>query len=491
MAKEQLWNSGWEFCELALCDSSYEIPQDAVWQNVDIPHDYMIYDTHGLYRTSIGWYRKSLRIEELSSSEEMVLRFDGVYMDTTVFVNGAKALEWKYGYSTFEVELTPYLQKGENLIYVRVVYQEPNSRWYSGAGIYRNVWLKKREKNHIVSDGIYITPVKQDEEHWQITIDTELFIQEEACQSFLLKQCLLDSSGKALVENSIELTELPAADENGVIVVSQKVGPVQNPSLWDIGKGNLYSVRTQLFDGERLIETAEQKIGFRTMEFSPEQGFLLNGRRVKVNGACEHHDFGALGAAFYKEAARRKFVMLRKMGVNAIRTSHNMPAPELMDLADEMGFLIVSESFDMWEKPKTTYDNARFFNDWYEKDVASWVRRDRNRASLMMWSIGNEIQDTLVEGRGLQITRNLKDAVRKHDYRKHAPVTLGSNFMKWEQPQECAKELDCVGYNYAEYLYDEHHGKYKDWVIYGSETASVLASRGIYHFPLDKALCSF
>ena len=177
------------------------------------------------------------------------------------------------------------------------------------------------------------------------------------------------------------------------------------------------------------------------MGFLPDQGFLLNGKKTKINGVCEHHDFGCLGAAFSKEAARKRLLLLRKMGVNAIRTAHNMPAPELMELTDEMGFLVMSEAFDMWEKPKTDYDYARFFSEWYEKDVESWVRRDRNHVSLMMWSIGNEIQDTLDEKRGMEITRDLRDAVRKYDKRNHAPITLGSNFMKWENPKTAATKV--------------------------------------------------
>lgn len=485
MASKLLWNDGWEFCELELDEQNCRMPEKASWRKVDIPHDWMIYDTHNLYRNSIGWYRKKMIVEKEEPEEEIVLRFDGVYMDSSVFVNGNPAGEWKYGYSAFEVEITPFLKKGENLICVRAVYREPNTRWYSGAGIYRNVWLKKRKKNHIASDGVYITPVKLKGNTWSVEIDTEVVLKEaDKGELFFLKQYLTDLRGNLIAEGEKSIDSL----KEGSAVISQSLAPVINPTLWDIGKGNLYHITTQLLKGKEVLETEEQSIGFRTMEFSPEKGFLLNGRKVKVKGVCEHHDLGALGAAFYKEAARRKLKQLREMGVNAVRTSHNMPAAEFMELADEMGFLIVSEAFDMWEKPKTAYDYARFFNDWHEKDVASWIRRDRNHASLMMWSIGNEIQDTLVKERGLEITINLKNAVRRHDYKNHAPVTLGSNFMKWENPQECAKELDCVGYNYSEYLYEEHHKAHKDWIIYGSETASVLASRGIYHFPLDKPI---
>lgn len=485
MAAKLLWNDGWEFCELELNEQNLKIPEEALWERVDIPHDWMIYDTHHLYRDSIGWYRKEFHSTEWKPEEEVILRFDGVYMDTSVFINGMLAGEWKYGYSTFEIEASPFLQSGQNIIHVRVVYRDLNTRWYSGAGIYRNVWFKTRNRNHIVSDGIYVTPIRQQDGNWRVETDTEIVLDDAKEQSsFSVRQRLTDMQGNLIAEDEKHLQEL----QGSRIIVSQSTGPVESPMLWDIGKGNLYRLVTQLLLGDRILETEEQNIGFRTMEFLPDKGFMLNGRRVKVNGVCEHHDLGALGAAFYKEAARRKLMKLREMGVVAIRTAHNMPAPELMDLADEMGFLVMSEAFDMWEKPKTTYDYARFFNDWYERDVASWVRRDRNHASLMMWSIGNEIPDTLVEERGMEITVSLKETVRHHDYKKHAPVTIGSNYMKWDNPQKGADILDCVGYNYSEYLYDEHHREHKDWVIYGSETSAVLASRGIYHFPLEKSV---
>lgn len=483
MAAKVLWNEGWEFCEQGYSASGYQYPEGTSWERVDIPHDWMIYDTHNLYRSSIGWYRKEFALQDLRQEEEICLRFDGAYMDTTVFVNGSLAGEWKYGYSTFEFNITPFLRKGVNEVSVRVVYQSPNTRWYSGAGIYRNVWWKSRNKSHIVSDGIYITPIKVDENRWNVDISTEIELGTgEDNRKFALKQFVKNAYGLTIAESTEQIDSL------GNVVVKQQLTEIINPQLWDIEMGNLYTLSTQLWSEEELLECEEQNFGFRTMAFSSDKGFLINGKHVKVNGVCEHHDFGALGAVFSKAAARRKLTLLRKMGVNAIRTSHNMPAVEFMDLTDEMGFLVVSEAYDMWEKPKTTYDNARFFNDWFEKDVESWVRRDRNRASLMMWSIGNEIQDTLVAERGEEITLALRDAVRKFDYEKHAPVTLGSNFMKWENPKECAKQLDCVGYNYSEYLYDEHHKENPDWVIYGSETASILSSRGVYHFPLAKSI---
>lgn len=443
MAITKKWNDGWGFLERKLSEEAYQLPCETEWDQVDLPHDWMIYDTHALYRDSCGWYRKEFYIEKQIKEEQILLRFDGVYMDSTVYINKKEAGSWKYGYSTFEIDITPFLMEGKNEILVRVVYKQPNTRWYSGAGIYRNVWWKVRKKSHIVSDGIYVTPVRETEERWRVETDVELcFAEEEKTEPdrFQVKQQLFDPDNRLAAEWNERLT--------GQLLVNS-VMTVENPVLWDVGQGKLYRLHTELWKEDELYEQEDTLFGFRSFLFSPEEGFFINGRHVKIYGVCEHHDLGCLGAAFSRPAMVRRLAMLREMGVNAIRTSHNMPAPELMDLADEMGFLILSEAFDMWEKPKTTYDYSCYFNDWYERDIASWVRRDRNHPSLFMWSIGNEIQDVLTEGRGNELTRLLRDAVRRHDPKNHAPVTHGSNYMKWENPQLCSGLLDCQGYNYS------------------------------------------
>lgn len=485
LADKCLWNAGWKFCEQELSDENYRIPEHARFQKVDIPHDWMIYDAHHLYRNSIGWYFKEFELDEVREDEEISLRFEGIYMDSAVFVNGSRAGEWKYGYSAFELNITPFLIKGNNRILVRVVYHEPNTRWYSGAGIYRNIWRLKRKKDHIRADGIYITPVREEDGLWHVDVEAEVCFGEASPEDvFLLKQTICGQSGQPLAQDEREA--VPVSGGEGVF--TQRLTGIENPRLWDIGEGNLYLLTTELWKNGELWDCEKVRFGFKTMEFTPDKGFYLNGKRRKINGVCEHHDLGCLGAAFSREAAKRRLLLLREMGVNAIRTAHNMPAPELMELTDEMGFLVMSEAFDMWEKPKTDYDYARFFREWHMRDVESWVRGSRNHVSLMLWSIGNEIQDTLDEKTGIELTHALVSAVRKYDSRRHAPVTLGSNFMKWENPQKCACLLDCVGYNYSEYLYEKHHREHKDWVIFGSETSSILSSRGIYHFPLDKAI---
>ena len=484
MNKKILFNDGWEFAKSGLELDVGDI-NSLVFEPVDIPHDWLIYNTLDLYEDSIGWYRKRFTLSR--RSDQTLLYFDGVYMDSTLYVNGRFAGEWKYGYSSFEHDVSEFLKEGTNEIILKVVHQSPNSRWYSGAGIYRNVWLKERSENHIVTDGIYIS-TKCNGNRWEVEVDTEFNIVTDVQISHkIIRENQIIASSRELVK---------AGNNNGVNTQRMYV---ENPLLWSTEEPNLYKLITQMEliktdeNGNKSIECIEcitQNLGFRTITLDPEQGLFLNGKKMKLNGVCEHHDLGALGAAFNKTALRRRFTLLKEMGVNAIRTAHNMPAPELMDLADEMGFLVLSEAFDMWERPKTTYDYARFFKDWAYKDVKSWVMRDRNHPSLLMWSIGNEIYDTHADERGQEITRMLMNYVREFDPKGNAGITIGSNYMAWENAQKCADILKIVGYNYAEHLYHKHHKEHPDWVIFGSETSSVVQSRGVYHFPFEKAILS-
>jgi len=267
---------------------------------------------------------------------------------------------------------------------------------------------------------------------------------------------------------------------------------VSSPRLWDIEDPYMYSLVTSVStdDNGSISDRVISPLGFRTISFDANKGFFLNGRNVKINGACQHHDLGALGAAMNKTALRRQFIKLMEMGVNSIRTSHNMPAREVFELADELGILIYTESFDMWELPKTEFDYGRFFPTWWERDVTSWVKRDINHPSLIIWGIGNEIYDTH-GGDGLKWTRLLRDKVREIDYRHNAYIGIGSNYIEWENAQKCSDLLELSGYNYGERLYDAHHEKYPNWVIFGSETASTVQSRGIYHFPYENRLLTF
>ncbi len=470
----QLWNDGWCFLKTEADSRKEQIAgREQEFAAVDLPHDWLIDNTLDLYEDSTGWYRKTFLVEALFD-KRVFLYFEGIYMDSTVYVNDEIVGEWKYGYSSFTMDVTKFLRQGENEVLVRVNFKSPNSRWYSGAGIYRDVWFIETEETYLPMHATYASAKKQGE-------DFLLYLKTQICGSESAKTQvsyrLLDDIGE---EVGIEPAEGDVARTYRVV----------KPKLWDVDSPNLYTLCTILsLDGEVLQEERE-RIGFREIHLSPEEGFFLNGRKIKLNGVCEHHDLGALGAAFNKAAMRRKLRLLKEMGVNALRGTHNMMAPGLLELADEMGILFVSEAFDMWERAKTPYDYARFFPEWWEKDVESWVKRDRNHPSVILWSIGNEIYDTHAGERGQEVTRMLKDTVEKYDPCQNAYVTIGSNYMPWENAQKCADIVKVAGYNYSEKYYKEHHEKYPDWVIYGSETSSIVQSRGVYHFPLAAGVLS-
>lgn len=488
-----LFCEDWEFYKAPL-GSEYE--DSWTFRAIDVPHDWLIEDVNRLYETSTGWYRKKFRYQK-KDGIRTYLRFDGVYMDSRVYVNGQQAGEWKYGYSAFLLDVTELIRDGENTVLVRVDYQAPNSRWYSGAGIFRKVWLCESSEIHFGNDGIYIsTAPKKNSDSFLVTVTSEILQKKEGSFAGIrVRQTILDAEGNPVTTCE---SDTCAADVSCIPDASRAEGSryalttqelvVQKPVLWDITAPYLYTLRSEILAENDVLQRTEQQFGFRTIEYTTEHGFFLNGRHVRLHGSCEHHDNGCLGAVSNAAALRRRFRKLREMGVNAIRTSHNMPSSEFMELADETGMLVLSEGFDMWERSKTDYDYARFFDEWVEKDVASWIRRDRNHPSIIGWSIGNEIYDTHADERGQEVTALLKRLVELHDPRGNGPVTFGSNFMQWENGQKCGDILKLVGYNYGERLYEEHHQKHPDWMIYGSETASVVQSRGIYHFPLSQTL---
>ncbi len=571
-----LFNNNWSFLKTPLGTELPDIQtRKGEFQPVDLPHDWLIYDTHNLYENSTGWYRKCISIrgaentvslsgpglhngrvprkaedvkqEEsagaepviLAAGERVILRFDGVYMDSTLYVNGRKAGDWKYGYSAFAYDITEYVRQGENELLMQVRHQSPNSRWYSGAGIYRNVWLKICPAVYLPLDGTYVHIT------WQRKEDPCLpesaggnagpegnRSEEGSYQMEIETECAGAVGGSTRCRYSLWRGGACVRDlgwgqrftrEDGQICFALKATP-EGLEEWDLEHPVCYQLRVSLYDetterperaslagqnsslagtaaaspakgdhapaewGGTPLDSQEITVGLRRMEFTTDRGFFLNGRYVKVHGVCEHHDLGCLGAAFHKEAMGRKLRILKEMGVNALRTSHNMPAQEVMELADEMGILVLSEAFDMWERCKTPYDYGRFFKEWAQWDVRSWIRRDRNHPSLFLWSIGNEIYDTHADAHGQEITRRLVDYVRAHDPRGNARITIGSNFMPWEGAQSCADIVKVAGYNYGEKYYREHHQKHPDWVIYGSETASVVQSRGVYRFPLRQSV---
>lgn len=511
------FSDGWSFLRTALTATMAEAESARVrFTPVELPHDWLIYDARNLYRNGCGWYRKEFELEtgeiddlggsfwamnrdtgggekvfaRIGRGERVLLRFDGVYMDSTIYVNGIRIGDWKYGYSAFDMDITSALRQGRNEVLVQVRYQSPNSRWYSGAGIYRKVWLKVCPAVYLPLDGTYVH-ISEQEGGFLLEAETEVagMVDESICVKYRLWKggSLAQELGTARPGAPAAGTERSASVEAPAARLSAFV---ENPLRWDIDDPQCYRLSVELCRNghEETIDRQDVTVGFRTFAFTTDRGFFLNGRHVKLHGVCEHHDLGCLGAAFHAPAMERKLQILKKMGCNAIRTAHNMPAAEVMELADKMGFLVVSEAFDMWELPKAACDYSRFFPEWHERDVRSWIRRDRNHPSLLMWSIGNEIYDTHVDEHGQEITRELMRCVKAHDPRGNAGITIGSNYMPWENARKCADMVKLAGYNYAEKYYREHHEEHPDWVMYGSETASLVQSRGIYRFPLEQSV---
>ena len=533
-----LFNDGWNFAELAIDEASmYEdgkpvffSPEnfydkadgdELAYRPVRVPHDWQISHVKELYKNSVGFYKKTFEYSESSEADSnntgiskssvtcgryIALRFEAVYMNSAVWVNGKKAGEWKYGYSTFEFDISSLVKPGENEILVIAVYQNCNTRWYSGAGIIRDVYLINSPAVHLVSDGVYFSAEPADTEkldgEWKVKISTEISPVVECPQSGCIETT--EDEDKSEV-GSIRPSDYSTTGTWHKVshTITNPDGKlfaefsgdgeftVKSPHLWDISDPYFYTLTTSLFDANgNLLDENSQHCGFKHAVFISDKGFFLNGRHVKINGACQHHDQGVLGAAFNLTALRRQFTKLMEMGVNSVRCSHNPPPTAWLDLCDEMGIMVDDEIFDMWEKPKTPFDYGNYFNEWWERDITNWVRRDRNHPSLIMWSIGNEIYDTHV-GNGFEITKKLYKAVVKNDSNRNAPITIASNYMMTEGAQNCATQIDTVGYNYLERLYKEHHEKYPEWKIYGSETGSTVQSRGIYHFPDSLKLVTF
>ena len=465
---KRLLNDGWLFAKLPV-GSSIDDAKNASYIPVDLPHDWLIWQEDNLYESADAWYYR--RIDYIQDHENPVtlLRFDGVYMDCDIILNGKIVMTHPYGYTAFHVPLTGLLREGENELLVHIRHKSPNSRWYSGSGIIRDVYFLSLPMNHMIPDGMSIQETDAGDSSWQLLINHDT----DGPDPMPFHCTLSDSNGEPVAE----------AEGNCSGNTAKAELSVPDAHLWSPESPYLYTLTLKY--GK---QTEVCKIGLRSVTISPNEGFILNSKHIKLKGVCLHHDLGALGAAFHVKAARRQLMLMKKMGANAVRTSHNPPASAFLELCDEIGMLVVDEAFDMWERSKTQYDYARFFNQWAKKDVASWIRRDRCHPCVIMWSIGNEIYDMHADQRGTEITKMLAQEVRKHDPYIHAYTTFGCNYMPWEGGQRCADYVDAVGYNYGEKYYEQHHRDHPEWVIYGSETASILSSRGVYHFPIEQSI---
>ena len=359
-------------------DSTMASPSydDRGWRRLSLPHDWAIEgDFHvgnpsgasgGALPGGVGWYRKHFRLPAGSSDDRVLVSFDGVYMNATVYVNGHALGTRPYGYSTFEYDLTPYLDRsGENVLAVRVDNSDqPNSRWYSGCGIYRHVWLTTASPLRVAQWGVHAVAQWRKGDTWEVRVDVALHNDGPKAPQAKVRHQLLDPNGRVVARHEGRC--------------QGQVLTVRKPLLWDIYQGHVYQVVTEVVVGGKVVDRVSTPTAFRTFRFYAETGFWLNGRNVKINGVCEHHDFGALGAALDEDALHRKLTRLKAMGVNAVRSSHNPPAPELLAMCDTMGLVVMDESFDMWRRRKTKNDYARFFDQWHERDLSDLVLRDRN-----------------------------------------------------------------------------------------------------------------
>ena len=351
---------------------------DSHWRQLNLPHDWAIEGDFSASNPSgagggalpggTGWYRKHFSIENTSTLNfQHFLDFDGVYMNSTVYVNGHQVGHRPYGYSSFQYDITPSVHEGDNVVAVRVDNSDqPNSRWYSGCGIYRHVWLTHTATVHVKHWGVHV----QTEATGQVSVDVDVVNPHN--ERFSVRNTITDADGRVVARGGNRLK-------------------VKNPRLWSCETPYIYNVRTEVLVGGQVVDALETTTGFRSFRFDAKTGFWLNGKNMKLNGVCEHHDFGCLGAALHEDAMHRKLVKLRQMGVNAIRSSHNPPAPELLAMCDTMGLIVMDESFDMWRRRKTAGDYARFFDEWHERDLIDLVLRDRNHHCILMWSIGNEV----------------------------------------------------------------------------------------------------
>lgn len=491
----QNFDNGWRFVLADSAQMSKTDYHDTHWRALNLPHDWAVEGDFlcsnpsgaggGALPGGIGWYRKTFNLQK-KQGERYFIEFDGVYMNARVYINGKEVGYRPYGYSSFEYDITPYLTAGRNVVAVRVDNSDqPNSRWYSGCGIYRHVWFTKTADVHVKHWGVHV--VANPDGRISVTADVE-------------------SQGKAYkVRNQV-------FDAQG-----REVGlKVRRPHLWSVDDPYIYKVRTQVLVGGKVVDEVWTNTGFRSFRFDAKTGFWLNGKNMKLNGVCEHHDFGCLGAVVNEDAMHRKLVRLKEMGVNAIRSSHNPPAPELLNMCDTMGLIVMDESFDMWHRRKTQNDYARFFDEWHERDLSDLILRDRNHPSILMWSIGNEVleqwsyadadtltleQANLILNAGHDASTLAKDGETSvntlladhladivHRYDTTRPITAGCNEPSPDNHLFKSKALDIVGFNYHHQWIKDVPKNFPGRPFIMTESVSALQTTGFYTMPSDSVI---
>lgn len=471
---------------------------DKDWRHLDLPHDWGIEgpfdinlpgNTGKLPWSGVGWYRKQFSLPASDAGKRISLEIDGAMSCSMVWCNGRFVGGWPYGYSSFSLDLTPFLKPGaENVLVVRLDNPNSSSRWYPGGGIYRNVWLTKTSPVHVAHWGTTVTTPEVSKAKASVKVSTKVVNEEKIPAKVTLSTEVLPIDGTNKPAGpGITLPPVTGTVAPGGEVRLDQTGDVANPKLWDTIHPDRYAAITTVSVDGKVVDRVETPFGIRSIQFTADNGFLLNGKRVQLQGVCDHHDLGALGAAFNERAAERQLEILKSMGVNALRTSHNMPAPELLDLCDRMGIVVMDESFDCWEKGKTPYGYQLFWKDWHERDLRALIRRDRNHPSVIMWSLGNEINEQ-GSAAAVPIVEELVRITRDEDLTR--PSTAGGNFvLRWDP--RFAGAYDILGQNYDPDSYGGIHAKNPGKPIVASETSSCISSRGEYFFQTPEGMAAF
>jgi beta-galactosidase len=487
----QDFNSGWKFNRGDVTSAQNVSFDDSTWRGLNVPHDWSIEGAPnkaspagsggGYFDGGIGWYRKTFTLDQSYSGKRILIDFDGVYMNSQVWINGTSLGTRPYGYSSFEYDLTANVKVDgtSNVIAVKVNNNQPTSRWYSGSGIYRNVWLTVLNPVHVTNSGVFVTTPTVSTSSASVSVSTEVQNQATSSQSVTVTTTISDPAGASVATDTSPASDIGA---DTTATLSQSL-TVSSPQLWSTTSPNRYQVKVEVKAGGVTVDTYIAPLGLRTAAFSATGGLSLNGQDTKLRGVCMHHDLGALGAAVNYRAIERQVEVLKGMGVNAIRTSHNPPAPELLDICDRQGILVMDEAFDCWETQKVSNDYHLYFKQWAQTDLQDFVRRDRNHPSVIMWSVGNEIPNPTTA-----TVTNLKTWVLAIDPTR--PVTWASVNTSNATNQAVAAVLDLQGYNYSESRYDTDHSAHSSWKLFGSETSSAVRSRGIYHTPSSKSALS-
>jgi beta-galactosidase len=466
---------------------------DNKWRKLNLPHDWSIENEFtekavtggggGYLPTGIGWYRKHFVLPKSASTKNAWIEFDGVYQNSDVWINGNHLGHYPNGYMSFYYDLTPYIKSGENVISVRVNNsRQPNTRWYSGSGIYRHVWLTLVDPLHVAHWGTYITTPGADSTTATISVKSIIENKNSFSREIVFRSTVLDGKGMEVAKAE---STLPVELNKNLNVVQRL--PVSSPSLWSIEVPNMYTLRFQIIDKGKIIDQVITPFGIRDIKYDLTKGFLLNGKHVKMNGVCLHHDAGSVGAAVPEAMWVRRLKILKEMGCNAIRTSHNPVAPEFLALCDRMGFLVQDEIFDEWKAGKVKYGYSNYFDQWSQHDLVNFIHRDRNHPSIVMWSAGNEIGEQK-QDKGHEILKPLLDTFHREDPTR--PVTTGNDNIAADNGSAklpFLQMLDIVGYNYVdrwherrELFYDIDHHDHPDWKMIGTESVSISGFRGNY-----------